>query len=416
MTTSLSTSRFCRSFKRSLSVFLTLLFGAYLHSAQAQSKFAPEGADKFIQRLRTVVTDAGGDLEKNRFHFVFAFNTSHFGEDGIQAGVMRTVATRTAEKLLMPGDTSSIASWDMTVWDFKNPVTLRGDSESEVGKEILPLPTAPRNDSHGGHDTEQSIVDLIAKVKTTPNQGRDAIVVLFVNDEHSQMPEAASANDRLLGSNAPAYQQVLSEYNRLPKEIIPYQVTKQTVGNQPLERKVEAIILVPKQIAATPLASGTRSEWHKAHLQSSGGLPIGLILGLLALLAIGAALFFLFPKLKGGKKLSNVQIGDRRLLLSADGQVTRLTGPRFSGAQSGDTELGREGDGTPPALLGKVELLKNKVVVTTEGDLNLSYNATEGRRFELGAGEHLLKLTGNVQTNPDLPPDRFETNFNVAVS
>ena len=348
---------------------------------------------------------------------MFAFNTSHFGEDGIQAGVMRTVVSRAAEKLMMPGDVCTIASWDMTLWDFKNPIAIRGDSESDIIKEIQPLPTAPRNDSHGGHDTEQSIVDLIQKLKATPNAGRDSIVALLVNDEHSQMPEVPAAGDRLLGSNAPAYQAVLAEYTRLPKESIPYQVTKQAVGNQPLDRKIDVVLLVPKQLISTPLASGTRSEWHKAHPAGSGSFPLGLILGILALLAILVAIiFFVLPKMKGGKKLSSVQIGDRNFVLSSDGLVTRLIGARFSGAQNGDTQLGREGDGTPPALLGKVELLKNRLVVTTEGDLNLSYNGAEGRQFEVTSGEHAFKLSGNVQTNPDLPPDRFETPFNVTVS
>ena len=359
-------------------------------------------------------------MEHGRFHFVFAFNTSHFGEDAIQADVMRSVATSIAEKLMIQGDACSIASWDMSVWDYRNPVTLRGSSEAEIAKEILPFPTAPRHDSHGGHDTERSIVDLVEKIKTGPNSGKDCIVVMLVNEEHSQMPEAPSAADKLIGSDAAPYQEALKLFTRLPREVLNYQVKKGAIGNELLQRKIDAVILLPKQLSANPLELGTRSLWHKEHLKNVGTSPLRSVLSMLvALIAIALLAFFaikVLPMFTGGKRLSSVQIGERNLLITNDGQITRLVGPRFNGMQNGDTQIGKEGDGTPPALLGKLELIKNKIVVATEGDLQLSGLQGEGVRMEFGAGEHELMLSGNVQMNPDLPPDRFKTPIRIVVA
>ncbi len=400
---------------------LTLLFiGTCLIRASAQSPVTQLSADALIQRLRTVCSDAGSDMEHGRYHFVFAFNTSHFGEDAIQANVMRSVVTSVAEKLMIQGDACSIASWDMSVWDYRNPITLRGSSEAEIATEILPLPTAPRHDSHGGHDTERSVVDLVEKLKTGPNSGRDCIVVMLVNEEHSQMPESPSATDKLIGSDAVSYQEALKLFNRFPREVLTYQVKKGAIGNQPLQRKIDAVILLPKQLSANPLELGTRSLWHKEHLKNVGTSPVRSALAILvALIALALLAFFalkVLPMFKGGKRISSVQIGERNLLLSNDGQITRLIGPRFGGMQNGDTQIGKEGDGTPPALLGKLELIKNKIVVTTEGDLQLSGLQGEGVRMELGAGEHDLTLSGNVQTNPDLPPDRFKTPTRIVIA
>lgn len=58
--------------------------------------------------IRSAVSEAGGDLEKQHVHLVLAFSTGHFNKDPLGAQAARQIAWLVVKDLLAAGDYVSL--------------------------------------------------------------------------------------------------------------------------------------------------------------------------------------------------------------------------------------------------------------------------------------------------------------------
>jgi hypothetical protein len=249
-----------------IGILLSLVFCMTPRTAKAQNALNTRDVDQVLQSVQKGCEESHGDPERQRYHFVFAFNTSHYGDDGIQGGMMRALVTDLAGKLLVPGDAYSIATWEKTLWGYRGPVALQGQNEADLVAQLAPLPTAPQHDSQGGHDTEQAIVDILDKVRqAAPDRESSTVVLMLVTDEHSLLPTDHRPTEKLLGSNAPQYQAALERFVRHPHVKVSYTIQPQDKKGETLTRSMDVVLLTPKQLTGEPIAGVTRSQWHQEH-------------------------------------------------------------------------------------------------------------------------------------------------------
>lgn len=216
----------------------------------------------FIARA---VSESGGDLEKQQVHIVFAFSTGHFNKDPLAAQAAREIAWRVVRDHLVKGDRVSCFAWEMDVWQHlsdgrESSLVLEGSdvASKEVVRNLFP--TTVKDGSSGGHDTEQAIV----RITGTLGDASDAVIVLLTNDAQSVAP----AGMQTIGTDNTVYQQVLQWWKRMPQVNksgasleLPYQVER--VDGTILNRKLDAVVVVPRRVQLPGIQGYTRSEWLK---------------------------------------------------------------------------------------------------------------------------------------------------------
>lgn len=104
---------------------LFLLSCALLSGAAAQSTsdtatavrvdktFLAAEAERLSSAIAEAVTAAGGDLDRQHVHLVFAFSTGHFAKDPRMAEAARVVASDVAEQTVVNGDRLSAYAWEI---------------------------------------------------------------------------------------------------------------------------------------------------------------------------------------------------------------------------------------------------------------------------------------------------------------
>jgi hypothetical protein len=390
-------------------------------------------AAPLVEEVRVAVRAQGGDLDRQHAHLVFAFSTSHFGDDAGHGEAMRRAAAQLARELLVPGDRYSVAAWEMEVWDWKGPLTVAGKDAAGRGAEVAAhFPTTHRTGSTGGHDTEQAIVDLDARVKQTAMAHRGAAVLVLLTNAEASM----NATDRrAVGANDPAYLAAMENLVRRPARRISFEAERTGGRGDWVPRQMDALVIVPERFAGGAVAGGTRAALlggattgdQRPTTTSSdprpdrGGFPLWPILGGLVAIAIGVAwaLRGRGAAVGAGGGLKAMQVGDRRVGLDGvpDGHVWRLVGPRFTGGGPQDITVGRPEEQAPAVVLGQVTVRRGELSLEALGDqvVLVSDDGTEGRRFSLPRGQRTFTLRGQHVTNPALPPEHFEVRIPVVV-
>lgn len=267
---------------RLLTFVLLLVFAASLLVAQTTRQdrlddtSIEEAARTLQNAIRSAVSQAGGDLERQHIHLVLAFSTGHFNKDPLGAQAARQIAWLVVRDLLVEGDRVSCFAWEMSLWDHlqgKDATLIVPGSSPEQKQPINDLfPTTVQDGSQGGHDTERAIVEITGRL----GDARDAVIVLLTNDAQSVAPKG----QQTLGADNPAYQQVLQTWQRLPQVsksgaslVLPFKVIR--VDGSTAERKLDIVMVAPARFLATTIASQSRS----ADLQRPAGnrtLPVHL--------------------------------------------------------------------------------------------------------------------------------------------
>lgn len=314
-----------RLFSSSLLLASFLLPGAYAQTNTAQdSKGKTElvrssldaGVNQLISRVDAAVTASGGDLERQRADWVVAFSTGHYKSDPLGAQAAREVATQLIQRRAVSGDKVTARAWEMNVWEYRNPqgltIQIGTDAAGDKGRIENLWPTTPAVGSIGGHDTEQAAVTLTQELSAD----NSAVLILLTNTAAS----VGTAGTRLLGTNAPEYQNMLSSWNRAEGSQdgatlnLPYVVS--TPGGE-VQGQMQAVVFTPKTFTSSPLTGGTRTEQLAAPAaptpatrSGGGGAAIFIVLGLLVL---GALAYFLLRGGKGGAKgggRGTLRVGD----------------------------------------------------------------------------------------------------------
>jgi hypothetical protein len=299
-----------------------VLSAALLSGAAAQGSGKAEldrnsvtpGAERLLQQVQEAVTTAGGDLERSQVNWVIAFSTGHYKADPLGAQAARELATQFVQRAAVQGDQVTARAWEMDIWEYRNPSGLTqiigNDAQADLERTAKLWPTTPAVGSVGGHDTERVAATLTREFEGTPG----TVLILLTNTAAS----VGAAGIRVMGTNAPEYQEVLTNWTRVAGTQdgaslnLPYVIT---TPSRQIQGQMQAVVFVPKTFTGTPLTAGTRTEQRagaQAPAQSSGGggaNPAGLLVALLVLGGGFAAWKLIGPGgARGGR--GSVRVGD----------------------------------------------------------------------------------------------------------
>lgn len=248
-------------------LLLTLVFAAPSLVAQTARQdrvddaSIQQAARTLTESIRSAVTQAGGDPERQHVHLVFAFSTGHFNKDPLGAQAAREIAWLVVKDLLVPGDRVSVFAWEMSLWDHlqgkPNSLILSGsDEQSKLPVKDL-FPYTVQDGSLGGHDTERAIVEITQRLGDV----RDAVIVLLTNDAQSVAPEG----QQTIGADNPEYQATLQQWTRLPQVnesgaslVLPFKVIR--VDDSISDRKLDVVTLLSQPFSGASIEGGTRSD------------------------------------------------------------------------------------------------------------------------------------------------------------
>ncbi len=149
------------------------------------------------QWLKSEVAKSGGNLDRDRYHFVLGFSTGHYGSDPVQAIAMRRLAFSLLNNTLAAGDRVTPVAWELSVWNVGKSTSLTGDAQSR-GAVVDEVPYAPAEQSRGGHDTERALYDTLERAVPRA-EAPQTIVLLFTNTNQSQGPTGQRVT--LFGAN-----------------------------------------------------------------------------------------------------------------------------------------------------------------------------------------------------------------------
>jgi hypothetical protein len=422
--------------QRSILLCLFLLLPV---AARAQSLPQIRGLDAgpLIAAVRQACEAQGGDPERQFYHFVFAFSTSHFGSDAGHGEAMRQAAAEVARDLLVPGDSYSVAAWEMEVWDLQGPFEVqRMDRESRGRVAQRSFPRTHQAGTTGGHDTEQTIVNLIDRVGLAgPEQALGTVLLLFTSSEASMN----SADRRAIGGNNRAYQAAMGRWVRRPAVRLNFEAERTGGRGDWVPRRMDVVVVVPRQISGTAITRGTRSDLAEGGVgagapggaapgggdaapRRGSGVPWAAIIPALLMAAL-VAVWLLRRRtggaLVGSSGMKTLAVGDRRFVLeeASDGETWRLVGPRFPGPGPRDASVGEAGEGVPPVVLGQITYRKGQLLLEALGDqTTLVRNGTEeGSRFPLPPGRHDVLIRGQHLADPALPPSHFQVRVPIEI-
>ncbi len=245
----------------SLLISVSLLAG---HPATAQNASSPapvdpafvrQQADQLYNAIEQAVKAAGGDLNTQHVHLIFAFSTGHFAKDPLMAEAARAVASDVAAAHLVNGDQLSGYAWEMKLWTHKgsslNPLTVGPDRAAMRASFQDLWPRSPEAGSTGGHDTEAVISELTTQLKDE----HDAVMVLLTNSAASV---AGTRDQQILGENSPAYQTALTTWTRVRTSNTTGASVQLGVRPDRTDRTFDAVIVLPKTYSG-PALSGTRA-------------------------------------------------------------------------------------------------------------------------------------------------------------
>ncbi|TSA82132.1 hypothetical protein FNU79_14020 [Deinococcus detaillensis] len=247
------------------------LAGAQSAAPPVDQAYLQQQSNQLYSAIEQAVKSAGGDLNQQHLHLVFAFSTGHFAKDPLMAEAAREVASNVAAAHLVSGDQLSGYAWEMNVWPHKgsalNPLTV-GVDRSAMRASFQDLwPRSPQAGSNGGHDTEAVISQLTDRLKGK----QDAVIVLLTNSAASV---AGTRDQRTLGENSAPYRAALANWTRVRTSNTTGASVQLGVMPDRPERTFDAVIVVPKAFNGAALGSNRTallSEQVQAPVRS--GLP-----------------------------------------------------------------------------------------------------------------------------------------------
>jgi hypothetical protein len=400
---------------------LSLSAGAQEQPGKAElvrSSLEP-GVTRLVETVGEAVKGAGGDLERSNAHFVIAFSTGHYKADPLGAQAARELATRFVQRLTVPGDRVTARAWELQTWAHREPssltVQIGSDRAADQTRISALWPTTPALGSVGGHDTERAAAELTQEF----SQDAGTVLVLLTNTAAS----VGASGEKLLGTNAPEYQQVLERWTRVGGTQdgatlnVPYVITRPS-GD--VQGQVQAVVFAPKTFAAAPLGGGSRTALLAAKAprpQTSGGVNAApLLIGLL-LLGVGFAAWRLLGR-SGGGGGGSLRVGDQQFVLPRSGTFCVLAGPGYV-AQDATPVVPVQG--LPPERVAELSRVGREVRVRgTHEDVRLSSvggrvvaDNTAALPLRPGEPDVALEFSGEVR-GPGGVPRTITRTVNIA--
>lgn len=416
-----------------IGVLLSTGAGAQTASEQVDASFLQRQSEQLYSTIEQAVSAAGGDLNRQHVHLVFAFSTGHFAKDPLMAEAARAVASDVAAGHLVNGDQLSGYAWEMNVWPHKgdtlNPLTVGPDRAAMRASFQDLWPRSPQAGSNGGHDTEAAIAALTGQLSSD----RAAVLVLLTNSAASQ---AGTAAQRTIGENSPTYLSALENWTRLRTSSTTGATVQLAIAPDRPERLFDAVIVVPKQFTGAAL-DGERSALVAAQVQAadaptSSSLPWWVwVLGGVAV-AAGAVLAI---RARNNRPAASAMAGDERIAAApsasrspkgAQKLALHVGGRRFAldAAKPGDTVCVLCGSGypvgtspgqyvvlsqsdLPPIRLLTVTRERQGLKLSPETDVSLAGELPT--TLPLKDAEYRLKLSGRA-ARQNLPPRPYQAD------
>lgn len=393
--------------------------------------YLDQQAQQLTEAITRAVSEAGGDLNTQQVHLVFAFSTGHFAKDPLMAEAARVVASNVAERNLVNGDQLSAYAWEMNVWPHKgqtlNPFSVGSDRAALRASFQDLWPRSAQAGSEGGHDTEAAIAEITDDLGDT----RNAVLVLLTNSAASV---AGTQAQRTIGENAPAYLSSLENWTRVKTSNTTGASLQLGIREDQPGRTFDAVIVVPKAFEGAAL-DGTRDQLVLAQNATPApetqvqdekkGLPFWLWL-LPAAALLGVGMYALSRRTPGTPRSPagradrgrwTLQVAGRTYKLSdvPDGEaVCIICGPGYPVPPSNPAYVLLSSPTLPPVKL--LTIRRTGKTLTVQPDLDVTLE--EGTPTTLPAAkdhDYALSLRGRAATKPHLPPKPFTATVNVAV-
>ena len=365
-------------------------------------------AEKLVQSVEQAVKTSGGDLERQNAQFVLAFSTGHYKTDPLGAQAARELATQFVSKLAVTGDQVTARAWELGLWPYRDDqaasVQIGSDAAADKLRAADLWPTTPAVGSIGGHDTERTATELSGQFPNTAG----TVLILLTNSAAS----VGNTGGKLMGTNAPEYQALLQNWNRVSGTQdgatlgLPY-VVKSPGGN--VQGDMEAVVFVPKTFTAAALVAPTRT----ARLKQVTATPVKprgssspLPLVLLGLLVLGGLGFLLSRVLRGGGggSRSTLRVGDQTFNLSDAPQgrpFCVIAGPGYVADDGVPMVLVQ---GFPPERVAELSRKGKEVQVR---------GTSEAVRLASVAGRVLSDNTATLRLQPENPDQPLEFSGEV---
>jgi len=306
-----------------LSVLLCSVTGSVLaQQSSGKSELSRPSLEAGTQQLVTLVKKAikqsGGDLERSNANWVFAFSTGHYKSDPLGAQAAREIATQFVNRVAVTGDSVTARAWELAPWSERDSslLTLKLGSDLIADKARVSAlwPTSSAVGSAGGHDTERAAASFTQEFQNDAG----SVLILLTNTAAS----VGAPGEKLLGQNAPEYQEALTRWNRVAGTQdgasldLPY-VVKAPSGD--VQGQLQAVVFVPKTFTAAALSQSRTallgSQQNAAAPAAGPRLnPLPFII-LLVLIALGFVVWRLLGGKGSGGGSATLRVGDQSFAL-----------------------------------------------------------------------------------------------------
>jgi hypothetical protein len=369
------------------------------------------------EQIRQEVHSRGGDVDKQRVHWVLSFSTGHFAADPTAAQAARYLAKKLVEDLAKARDSVSAYAWEMDVWDHLPgaPRTVIVQSKSPRDMELINKlwPRTPRRDTVGGHDTERAIVEITRALGSVS----DAVLVLFTPTAAS----VAAPNTKVLGQNHPDYQSVLEHWDRVQGATAPPGASKQIQyrvikpSGEIVNRTMDLVVLVPKQFISVSSIEApqtvTATDVPTAIRKTRSIFP--LILLIVAVLVIPVVWF--------ARNLRNllfmtplIEINSHAFFLKRNEGII-IAGTDAITVPEGWHKIVLPGRDVPKRELAKIRKEGTRIVMQAI-DCNIRHEGIIYKQLPLKSdGLTQLELYGNEETRPGLPEQEWNVPLTIEI-
>jgi len=400
--------------------------------------FVRQQADQLYAAIEQAVKAAGGDLDTQHTHLIFAFSTGHFAKDPQMAEAAREVASDVAAAHLVNGDQLSGYAWEMKLWMHKgstlNPLTVGPDRAAMRASFQDLWPRSPQAGSTGGHDTEAVISELTTQLKDEP----DAVIVLLTNSAASV---AGTRDQQILGENSPEYQTALTSWTRVRTSNTTGASVQLGVRPDRADRTFDAVIVLPKSYSG-PALDGTRAALVTQQIQAAtaptrSGLPWWVwVVGAVVLAGLALALVRArnnrpagtdddSPRTattatpvgrapKGGTRWA-LKVGDRSFKVDdvKPGEtLCVLCGPGYPVGSGAERYVVLNMPELPPLKLLTVTREKQGLKLTSESDATLGGDLPA--LLPLRDAEYRARLSGRA-SRQNLPPRPYQAELTLTL-
>jgi len=397
----------------------TLLLGITCHSQheRKQPQLDEESLHQAYRALasliRQEVHSRGGDVGKQRVHWVLSFSTGHFAADPTAAQAARYLAKKLVEDLAKAGDSVSAYAWEMDVWDHlpgtSRTVVVQSKSPRDMERINKLWPRTPRRDTVGGHDTERAIVEITRMLGSVS----DTVFVLFTPTAAS----VAAPNTKVLGQNHPDYQSVLEHWDRVQGATAPPGASKQIQyrvikpSGEVVNRTMDLVVLVPKQfisvssIEAPQTDTATDATTPTRRTRSVFPLIVVAVLAILTVWFVARNFLFMTPSIKINSHAFFLKRNEGIIIAGTDA----ITVPE------GWHKIVLSGRDVPKRELAKIRKERTRIVIQSI-DCNIRHEGIIYKQLPLKSdGLTQLELYGSEETRSGLPEQEWSVPITIEI-